>query len=844
MLHLLEKTNASTILVSRRTRKLLSAEVDEFIDVRVTSPYVAFLHGSRKPPTTSNGAHIPETTNDTAVVPDSEKYWRAGPAVDERNRNAVILHSSGTTGLPKPIYMAHRYLLGYAACHEISPAEDATWINMSTLPLYHGFGLLAPALSLSIGMTCLFPPSSIIPAAHSTLELIQQFDARSLMTVPSIIDDMLTSLGSAESKQAMEQVLASLKFVAVGGGALNPSRAETLAAHSVKLLNHYGVTEIGAIAPIFPPGPDYDWHYLRLRTDLGLQLRPIEGSANFRLVGYPCGWDGPFEIQDELERRPGSDRVEVRVLGRTDDLIVLKTGEKVMPRKIEEALNADSRIKTSVCVGQGFFEVIVIVEPVAGSDEDPESVKEYVWKQISNINPELDQHARISSKEAIIIKPASKFIPRSDKGSVMRREVHDLFKEEIEAAYTAMESNMPGASVEFDTAHIETSLHKMINALVGNAAAVQHLDLDGDFFENGMDSMQALRFSRLLNAAFSKMKAPGGGDVEKVTPEFIYRNPTVKQLTAAVKRVASSNGTNDGVAVRDRASEMVDLAEELTSKMRRQNVILLTGATGNLGAHSLARLLRTSPTNKVVCLIRNHKTAGGAHNANRVNGKEHHLSERLRAALLAAGIELTAEEQSRVEIQDLKILQSGKNDDRDTLLNLATRVTHILHLAWPMDFNRTLQSFRPHLELVQAFVDLARMAHYMRPGRQRVRLLFASSIAVVRHYNGRSYTQGTTNGSTHTVVPEVKMSDPLVAAPLGYAEAKWVCERILDHAGREFGAEVEPVVVRIGQISGPESTDGTWKTAEHLPKLVQASQKVGAFPRMDGASTQKPIPSE
>lgn len=831
VLHLLDKTNAETILVSRRTRKLLSTEVDERISVKVVSPYTAFLRG-----TENNGTHGTINGSDiTSDVANSEKYWITGPAVNEKNRNAIILHSSGTTGLPKPIYMAHRYILGYAACHEFDPAENATWVNMSTLPLYHGFGLLAPCLSLSVGMTCLFPPSSIIPAAHSTLDLIAQFGARSLMTVPSIVDDVLTSLSEEERSKAMG-TLATLEFVAVGGGALNPSRAATIAQHNVKLLNHYGVTEIGAIAPIFRPGADYNWRYLRLRTDLGLQLRPIEGSEHFRLVGFPCGWEGTFEIQDELERNPDSERAEVRILGRTDDLIVLKTGEKVMPRKIEEALNADPVIKTSVCVGQGFFEVIVIIEPIK-NDTDPELLKNHVWKLISDINPKLDQHARISSKEAIIIKPVSKTIPRSDKGSVMRREVQELFKHEIDAAYAAMDSDLTGCSFELDASDMQTSIRKMITALTSDTSALETIDAGDDFFENGMDSMQAVRLVRLLNSAFS-MKTSDGGNFEKVTPEFIYRNPSIRQLTTAVERIIHSAGIVNGVTVRERVSEMIGLADELVSGMQRRHVILLTGATGNLGAHSLARLVRTASVKKVICLVRDHQPTPRVHNGsgNGTGGKGHRLTDRLRASLSGAGIELTRDEWTRVEMLDLKLFQSSKSEDKDSLLHLAASVTHILHLAWPMDFNRTLQSFRPHLELVQSFIDLSRAAHFTQPGRPRVRLLFASSIAVVRHFS--SSIDGKTRIDDHapSVVPEVEMPDPRVAAPLGYAEAKWVCERILEYAGRDFGAEVEPVVVRIGQISGPETTEGTWKTAEHIPKLVQASQKVGAFPLMNGVS--------
>lgn len=57
--------------------------------------------------------------------------------IGEADRNVLILHSSGTTGLPKAIYNSHRYLLAYTACHEFSNDDEALGWNVSTLPLYH-----------------------------------------------------------------------------------------------------------------------------------------------------------------------------------------------------------------------------------------------------------------------------------------------------------------------------------------------------------------------------------------------------------------------------------------------------------------------------------------------------------------------------------------------------------------------------------------------------------------------------------------------------------------------------------------------------------------------------------
>ena len=55
----------------------------------------------------------------------------------DRDRNVLILHSSGTTGLPKPIYSSHKYLLSFVTSHAFKSEESAQRLNLSTLPLYH-----------------------------------------------------------------------------------------------------------------------------------------------------------------------------------------------------------------------------------------------------------------------------------------------------------------------------------------------------------------------------------------------------------------------------------------------------------------------------------------------------------------------------------------------------------------------------------------------------------------------------------------------------------------------------------------------------------------------------------
>ena len=519
--------------------------------------------------------------------------------------------------------------------------------------------------------------------------------------------------------------------------------------------------------------------------------------------------------------------MEIRILGRTDDVIVLKTGEKVQPRQVEDALNMDTSIRTAVCVGNGFFELAVIIEPM-NNDVDSEAVTGHVWQLVQRINPSVDHHARITSRSAIIIKPAEKQIPRSDKGSIMRQAVHEIFKEEIKSAYSTMELDTLEDGLSFDTSDTESAVKHLVTAVAKNRMTGETLGADDDLFERGMDSLQAVRLARLLDSGLRQSWKEGRSQKVQISAEFIYRNPTIKALTDETARLI-----NPHVEIRidgrdDRATRMRVLADEVTAGWSDQvavraikHTILMTGSTGNLGAHALARLVRIDSIDKVICLVRSQQPAVDCADSANEHKALSNLLDRQRRALETAGVCLEPGEWTKVEMLDISPVVGESDMAKAQVSKLARRITHILHLAWPMDFQRKLESFKPHIRLLQRLVELAQNAFIAREKREPIRLLFSSSIAVVRHYG--------------EVVPESAMPDPLVSVPMGYAEAKWVCETYLNHVAAHLPG-VDPIVIRVGQLSGPESTSGVWKTEEHLPALIQASQRIGVFPKLDGVS--------
>lgn len=124
--HLLSETAAQSIICSARTEQVANSALESLTD---------FKGGVKLVKAVSYSDMLKESSLPHHTVPN-EPLSRNPGSVEDRP-GALILHSSGTTGLPKPIPLAHRYILGYAQCHRLEPSEAEGRLNLSTLPLYH-----------------------------------------------------------------------------------------------------------------------------------------------------------------------------------------------------------------------------------------------------------------------------------------------------------------------------------------------------------------------------------------------------------------------------------------------------------------------------------------------------------------------------------------------------------------------------------------------------------------------------------------------------------------------------------------------------------------------------------
>ncbi|KAK4172027.1 L-aminoadipate-semialdehyde dehydrogenase large subunit [Triangularia setosa] len=814
---LLQKTGATSFLVSPRLAEIakpaLAALAAKGITTLVANQYGHYYEKGANP--------HPEP---------------AFPSPQDVDSVALLLHSSGTTGLPKPIPLTHRQLLFAANCHKFDTEEQAQGLNLSTLPLFHGFGLVAPGLSMSAGKTTLFPASDGIPNTGSILKLIREMRPRSMMTVPFLLEDM-ASLPENEGIKALEP----MDFVGTGGAMLGAGVGDRLAGGGVKLLNFYGTTETGHLSLVFAPTDGYDWKYFRLRSDIKFEIdelpvRGDDGGSRYRLTvwAHPAGCTEGFTIPDQLVKNERYPETDFAAVGREDDVIVLATGEKANPVALETELGEYPGIKSAVVFGENQFHIGVIIEPQAPlSAEDQAAFRHEVWTAFQAIGERMDAFARVPSPTAVIVVPQGTVVPRTDKGSVARKETYALFEKEINAVYKKLQEVAVESAEPLQLERLEESLQRLISKTLSrsrSSGSLPEWTVEDSLFDLGVDSLQILQLRRALVSAAQKTEGLHNVDVTEIfTPEFFYVNHSVREMAAAIRNPSLAPLEQDQflASAAKEVQELADLnavtvpAQLLADKPTSWNnaVVLLTGSSGSLGSHILADLARRPQVKQIICLIRKEKGANAPPTPS--GGKFD------RTILDSRGLELSEAEWAKVATLEADPTSEELGLVPMVYAGVQTRVTHVVHAAWPMNYLMKLRSFQYQFRFLRSLLELSALAE----GRGKVRFLFVSSIAAV----ARIGLQRSGQEILEEMVPPAAAS-----CGIGYADGKLCCELILKKAAEVYAGQLEISFIRCGQIAGSRRS-GAWNVQEQVPMLLKTAESLGAMPQLGGRLSWIPV---
>lgn len=142
-----------------------------------------------------------------------------------------------------------------------------------------------------------------------------------------------------------------------------------------------------------------------------------------------------------------------------------------------------------------------------------------------------------------------------------------------------------------------------------------------------------------------------------------------------------------------------------------------------------------------------------------------------------------------------------------------SRITHIIHSAWPVNFKMALGSFISHIAGLRALIDFCAQCS------EHPKILFVSSLSSIKAI------------SSKMSVPELIIADHSAPSTIGYGRSKYVAAHVLNHANQKSHGSIQTAILRVGQIAGPfKSSKAAWPEREWLPSLVISSQTVGALP--------------
>ncbi|WP_198357610.1 non-ribosomal peptide synthetase [Streptomyces fildesensis] len=775
--------------------------------VLTTARYADRFAGGGLPQLLLDGPDAVDKTGSAASVPDPDPH-----------RLAYVIHTSGSTGRPKGVEISHA-----ALAHFVAGATDRYGIGaddrvLQFAPLHFDASVEEIFLTLCAGAALVVRTD----AMTESVPVLTRSCERLGITVLDLPTAYWHELAYAVSTGAAE-LPSGLRTVIIGGEAALPERVDRwrdAVGSSVRLFNTYGPTEATVVAtvaelhapelargdvPIGRPlagtravvvtSPANDGS---VDSDTG-ELYLVGGSLARGYRGGAGADDSRFQPLPELPDRPRAYRTgdlvrlgadgQLRFVGRADGEFKI-SGHRVQPAEVETVLLTHQRIREAAVVGQ--------VLP----DGTRRLVAHVVADPPAPAAAEVREHLR-ATLPAAMIPSAVVFtdrLPRTGAGKIDRNAL---------AAPVVAEPALPAPDGVGDVTVNRTE--QVIIAAWARILGTADISPQDDFFDLGAQSLQAIQVANRL-----------GVELETdVRVAWLFTYPTAAELARHLDDQRGPTGTEtvssgslpdavlaDSVLDDDITVRPVDeptpesAAGPAAVAVAPPRRVLLTGATGFVGAQLLTELL-TATEADVVCLVRAEDRAAA--------------EDRIRRALEEQELTLPPGSERRViaEPGDLARPLLGLTEAR--FAELAAGCDAIYHNAATVSIMREYASLRgPNVESTR---QLLRMAAARSTPFHLVSTLSVAPPA------------GASPEVAETFLP------PHPGLVHGYQQSKWASERLVEQAA-ERGLPV--TVHRLGRVVGAAGS-GYVNERDFLWSVLRAGIPAGIVPDLFEAEVWTPV---
>ncbi|MFJ4801314.1 amino acid adenylation domain-containing protein [Streptomyces murinus] len=735
---------------------------------------------------------------------------------------AYVLHTSGSTGRPKGVAVGHAALAHFvaAATHRYGLRRKDRVLQFA--PPHFDASVEEIFLTLCAGATLVVRTDDMTDSAADFLDACARLRV-SVLDLPTAYWHELAHAVFTGAATLPEGV----RTVVIGGEPALPERVERWresVGTSVTLLNTYGPTEatvVATVADLSAPGLAAGDVPIGLPLP-GTRAAVVDGELYLLGPTLADGYRGdlpdgarfaPLTALADAPRayrtgdlvRIGADG-QLRHLGRADAEFKI-SGHRVQPAEVENALLTHSGIREAAVAGQVLPDgtrrlVAHVVAPAVAEAPAPSAA-------------EIRDHLRARLPPAMVPSAVEVVdrLPRTGSGKIDRTALAEP------PAHRAPVHRAPA-----EGSPLERTVTGVWRQILGTEAVAVH----DDVFDLGAHSLQAIQAANRLGVELGR----------EVKVAWLFQHPTaaglVRFLTegeagaegkAGAKAEAGSGAeTGARVGVETGAEPEVDSDPERPRPAPAPTVlppprvllhdaeldpdirpgakrtpreaprrILLTGATGFVGSHLLARLLADTDA-EIVCTVR----AADVPEA----------TARVHAALTRHGIAPGERASARLTALPADLARTDLGLPPETLADLAASCGAIFHNAASVSILRDYTTLRAaNTESTRYLLRLAAVG--------TTPLHYVSTLSVAPPASHR---------------PEV----PEEFLPFheglrhGYQRSKWASEHLLEQAAQR-GLPV--TVHRLGRVLGPART-GYVNERDFLWSVLRAGVPAGIVPEL------------
>ncbi|KAI7859649.1 hypothetical protein BDC45DRAFT_590210 [Circinella umbellata] len=792
--NLMAKTNTHFVIASQKYADVANqcaSKIPGGCNIKILEPFD--LEKLSQPSTAMRSA------SKTASIMDIEKI-------------VLIIHSSGSTEFPKPIRLSNRYMFGLVQLLTSKMQEDAHCLESSdvmlaSFPLFHAFGIFCAFLPMIFGASCLIL-ERIPPTPGEIAKAIDKHNVTMLGLPPMILEQIAEYI---EEKPEAEEIYQRIKFSIYGGASLRRQVGDYLISKGMNIRAAYGTTEINAMC-IANISSDYNnqWYSMRPPSSV-LPYCVWEATDETKSIHHLVLKAGCPILATNIRNRPNGDYATGdlfmedppksgywRHLGRNDDTLVMENGEKTNPIPIEHRINSAKVINSCVVIGESrqCTATLIQLELEHAMKYRLEDIISEVHEAVECANKSAPSHS-IILPQMVYILPLSRHLPKTLKGNVIRKSAIKKYNQEIEKMYNDFLQGTATSTISETDANL--SIYEFLTQSASQVLHRDSIDADISLFDYGLNSLLSIQLHNKLAVRFA--------DIPK---NFLFEHPTLtsmkEALTANVilkeeeRRETRYQDTQNllNYYIKRADSDFPMATTNAVTSDDEQHTILLSGATGSLGAFMLRDLILSPQVKKVYCLVRG---------TNYMQRLVKSFQDRLLDTSLLKNT-------GKVEALPMELNEPYLGWGEEKCSKLKKEVTIVQHCAWLLDFNHPVQHF--DRECIQGMYNLLQFA-YRR--ENPIHFHAVSSISATAACGKPS-------------VPEIPLpKNPHIAMPMGYAQSKYIVEHLFNFLTKQKNFPC--IVERMGQVVG-DSVHGVWNISEQYPLLMVGGTQLGLMPNLKG----------